>query len=483
MNEPLVSIDFGNSFTKVGVRRSVDDESITVSDGSLGQFDQDLEVCIPTLAAYGARRGKERWWFGGDVAGLDGADGVQVYRNWKPAFFDGLETHLSAAGDVTTVPPLDDRAWKEAQAQFGLPDSQRESFESMRRRSAGGGPTPREIAVGFFRWLKAFVEPICAAEEIDLSGGHRTRITLPAFGAQTRAAGQLQEILTEAGWQMDTIQACLPEPVANAMGIFAEGRNSTWKPNGGRVVRPHFGNMFGGSMLFTAARRRALNKYSRRMHWVFIADLGGYTLDFAMAGFDLTDMSVPQGRYNRQRRLASYSEPLGVTDLDQRVQQALDSAGQEVFREITSSIDQRRLEALHSAVYQQRVYRQGGYRLGVGKASIGEDPAEADRITAAIEGFAAQAAEVAGRFIEVEQYERIDDLILTGGGMNIPEVRDALRDKLSQIGSFKHAYVPALSDEGLGGHYSRLEPLLVRASTALGGSSVYFDFKPVAEVS
>ena len=127
--------------------------------------------------------------------------------------------------------------------------------------------------------------------------------------------------------------------------------------------------------------------------------------------------------------------------------------------------------------------RQGGYRLGIGRASIGEDPAEAERISACIAQFASEIADYAARFIEIEQYDRIDDLILTGGGMNIPEVRDALRERLAHIGSFKHAYVPGLSDEALDDHYSRLQPLLVRAGTALGGSSVYFDFKPVGEAA
>lgn len=264
----------------------------------------------------------------------------------------------------------------------------------------------------------------------------------------------------------------MAEPTANAIGVFGEGRNVVWQPSGSRTLQPHWEQTFSQSPFFEAIQRRLWTPFTRPLHWVLIADLGGYTLDFAMVGFDLGTLDLPGGVHRGKRRLATHSAPLGVAALDRRIAGVLDGQAQGAFADAVGSINQQRLEALHRTVYQ----RDMAYRTA--HAVLNEDPTERARIRACVDTFAADVANVVQHFIEVEQYQRVDDLILTGGGMNIPAVRDAVRDRLADIGRFKHAYVPAEQQEALDDNrYTRLTRKLVRGATALGGSSLYFDVK------
>ena len=55
-----------------------------------------------------------------------------------------------------------------------------------------------------------------------------------------------------------------------------------------------------------------------------VADLGGYTTDFAMVGFDLDNVAFQSnGRHDGKRLLGSYSEPIGVHELDNEVREYL----------------------------------------------------------------------------------------------------------------------------------------------------------------
>ncbi|HHO50885.1 MAG TPA: hypothetical protein ENK18_08410, partial [Deltaproteobacteria bacterium] len=428
----MISIDFGNSYTKVGLRPALDEPSEPAQDGSL-VFDDDLNLCIPTLAAVAERRGRQRWLFGTDVMKLgEGTRGVTVFRNWKPEFFDGDrgDTERDALAQVAR-----DEAWARAKAALGLTEEQRSDFEALQPLPPPPPPLD-EIARGYFRWLKSFLDPICAAEGIELEEAE-TRITLPAFGGQAKAEQEILAVLRGAGFRCARVAPCLPEPVANAIGIFTEGRNVIWRPPGHREPRPHLGHMFRDCRMFQAARAKALNRYGRRMHWTLIADLGGYTLDFAMVGFDLKAMDVPlTGRFQGKRRLSRASMPLGVADLDRRVSEALPPEQHAAFEQVIRTIDQRRLEALHRNLYQRRspYVVQGGITLGGGGDMV--------RIGACLDAFAAQVADVAERFMEIEQHTRIDELILTGGGMNIPAVRDQLCERMVRY-NLRGAYVPS----------------------------------------
>ena len=79
---PVIAIDFGNSFTKVALRRDENEPSRMLTDDTLGW--DELNVCIPTVAVLGP---DDVWRFGSDVVRL-GKSARQVQRNWKPRFFE-----------------------------------------------------------------------------------------------------------------------------------------------------------------------------------------------------------------------------------------------------------------------------------------------------------------------------------------------------------------------------------------------------------
>src|SRR5437868_1773040 len=104
MASSMISIDFGNSYTKVAIRPDVDHTAQVMTDASLSL--DELNMCVPTLAARLERNGKETWYYGTDVMRhrVD-TPGLTVFRNWKPRFFEGVETRLlPPAPKPVTVP-------------------------------------------------------------------------------------------------------------------------------------------------------------------------------------------------------------------------------------------------------------------------------------------------------------------------------------------------------------------------------------------
>ena len=81
-----LSIDFGNSYTKVGIRRGQNETSQVLRSKADLQYDED-NLRIPTVAARVIKNGKELWLFGTDVKLGSKGSVPQVFRNWKPRFF------------------------------------------------------------------------------------------------------------------------------------------------------------------------------------------------------------------------------------------------------------------------------------------------------------------------------------------------------------------------------------------------------------
>ena len=436
-----ISIDFGNSFTKVGIRNRapLDPEGRACSQTGLLQDEwlkmDEHNFCIPTLAARGIEGGKEVWCYGNDLVAKASTMGeLRVYRNWKPLFF------------------------------------------------ANGGPgnaedgTPvRQIGLGYFRWLRDFVDGYCRASGLPGVSSMPVRITLPSFGAQTAAASILVELLAETGWQPTAVRPAVAEPVANSIGIFSEGRNAIWTPDPairGSEAYPFYPEMFGDSEFFEATRQyaRFSGQYDlERTHWVFVADLGGYTTDFAMLGFDLArpDQAFEAAASSRRGCYAHYSEAVGIADLDRRVRSALPEEQQAAFDEMARASDPR-IENFHRLFYATlRPFRSGGVRIAEGP--------EIESVKAAVDDFADEVALSAERFLDMHQFERVDQLLVTGGGFNVPAVRDALVAKLDDF-QLQRVYRPVSRLEtDLDGRHARLNATLVRGATALGGASVYFE--------
>ena len=482
-----LSIDFGNSYTKVGIRTDRNAKSHALRSEADLKYDED-HLCIPTVAARVVQAGQEKWLYGTQVKLGSKAGNVQVFRNWKPRFFQGSEPWLDDMSDFDELEGEAECEWDRFTNELlemlltsgSLVAGKKEEAQAvLERRKASSVATIddfdyEEIGRGYFRWLRSFVEPHCQRMGIGSTGTIPVRITLPSFnGNIAQAQLTLETILEDTGWNLAPRLPTLAEPVANLMGTFSEGRNHVCRdPRPGFRESYSLQPMIGESRLFRAIRSFALSSSSSRppVYWIMIADLGGYTTDFAMVGFDLDEVAIQtDGRYDGKRLMSHHSVPLGVSDLDKQVRRVLSDPNRKSFEALASDVDGLRLDRYHQEVYQ----RLRPYNTGQG--IIGQDAKEKAGIEDVIRRFADRIAEQALKFLVIEQYDHIDELILTGGGCNIPLVRQALREKLGKF-KLKNSYIPISEQEAIPDRCRRLERSLVRGATALGGTSVFFDY-------
>jgi hypothetical protein len=479
---PILSIDFGNSYTKVALRPGREERAEAIKDASLQPFDE-TNLCIPTLAAEYTLNGQTTWLFGTDATRFaEGTTGLFVHRNWKPHFFEkgtvGTPKPVPGAvrARVGAPPGITYAAW--AVMQQSLPQAQLDQIWTSLDNSAPAEegdeeeqeitePELKVIALGFFNWLREFVDPVCVKRIGRRASDIPVRISLPSFGNMAKAELLLREILVDAGWQLDETAPVLPEPLSNALGTFTEGANATRQ----KGTHPDYGTMFGYTGLLQKMKDAILGRGSK-VAWALIVDVGGYTTDFAMVGIDLQDIDARlEGETDGKKRLSHLSKPLGVSALDRRLLAVLPEAKQKALEEVLA--DQQRFEAFHRVCYGKT------HRYTLKSTTIGDTPAEKKVVGDVVQKFAEDTADAVEKFLEINQYEEIDDLILTGGGTLIPKVRDALCARLS-------GYAP----RGLKVHTNfaegetipgarqphQLHVELVRGATAVGGASVYFDF-------
>ncbi len=447
-----LNIDFGNSYTKVGIRRSQDATSQALRSKADLKYDED-NLCIPTVAARVINNGKEQWLFGTDVKLGSKGRAPQVFRNWKPRFFLEEVRQLEDERPWAVGKNLLETGWEgftDIQLQMLLkkplgPEMEKEVRSVLVKRQSVPEQVDqdfdyKQIGKGYFAWLRTFVEPFCKLQGIGTTGEIPVRITLPSFGANSAQARlTLETILEDTGWKPAEKRPALPEPVANLIGTFSGGRNMVWRaPKPDAPECYNLKRMMGDSTLFKAIRSFELASRKSRppIYWVMIADLGGYTTDFAMVGFDLENIEIDQsGSRDGKKLLGHYSEPIGVCDLDKQVRDVLSSAQREAFDSLAGDVDGLRIDRFHQEVYQRlRAYNTG---LGI----IGQNAQEKKKIEDVIRNFADRVAEFAEYFLLIEQYDRIDELILTGGGCNIPLVREAVRQKLARY-DLKNSHIP-----------------------------------------
>jgi len=421
MNDSLLSIDLGNAYTKIAIRRELGEDARLAQDASLG-LDGGLGISIPTVAAHAVRQGRDRWWFGTDVARLpDDNPNLQVFRNWKP--------HLLA----------------------------------------GPNDLHRGLAVGYLRWLREdFLPPVL--ERLDLSFDELgTRLAVPALSLDEGTQHSLLGILMEAGFEPAQIAPLVVEPVTNAIGVFSRGRNIVWQAEPSAAPRPQIGKMFEDSTFLDAVRARTLEKSDRADHWTLLVDLGAFTVDCAMIGFDVEELDTPlDGELAGRARLSSKSWPTGVGELDNRLVAHLPEDKARGLDRVLAHPDARRLEAVHQNLYglRQPYVLPSGVVLGEAR--------DTDLIETVLWSFAAEIANHVEEFLADGGYDRVDTLILTGGGLFVRPVSDRLCARMAQFG-IQGVYLPGPSTHlPLGG---TLSPELVRGGTALGGGSIYFDFR------
>jgi len=218
--------------------------------------------------------------------------------------------------------------------------------------------------------------------------------------------------------------------------------------------------------------REATLADGRKSAWTLTIDLGGYTTDFAMMGFPLDDFepSFTEGTLDDLPRTRHQSTALGVAELDQRIIAALPPGKAAAYQAVLAAPNGVQLENLHRSLLGELK----PYSLGkIGRIGAGSEMAT---IRDVIEQFSNEMADAAETFLQTHQYEVIDDLILTGGGLMIPLIRDHLIGALKhRLSDRAHIHVYRSSNQVIDPRFHQLDQLMIRGATAIGGASVYFD--------
>lgn len=440
-------IDFGNSFTKLALRPDRELPSDYLRCAEL-DFDRGLNLCIPTMAVRLIEGVRERWFFGVDALDVQQyTPGATFFRDWKRDFFQESESEL--------------------REMFGVGVFARKRKKEGRRR----GCSEEEMDVisrGFFRWLREFANRAMQDRGLGGIGEVVTRVSIPSFALGSDEETRLLSVLSQAGFQLAPSQPTIPEPLANAIGVFSDGRNVPGE--GGFGV--NFEEMFWGTRLSEVMRTRSVDlSGTPRIFWSLVADLGAYTLDFAMLGFSTTDpqRSLRQTFYGRER-FGIYSEPLGISHLFQKIRDTLYPAKRPIFDELIAGRLPEEQTLFFENVFMRGIpfeYRNTGMVIGEGE--------EGEQIRKELTVFANLAARKMRLFLDHYRYKRVDEVVFTGGGMNIPVIRDALFAVAEQFNA-THGFVPSHPEEELPASLlDRIDQFQVRGATALGGTSLFFD--------
>jgi hypothetical protein len=492
---PVLCVDFGSAYTKVALRPDEDSPADVVQERALA-FDDEM-FCVPSVVA-GPVGDWSRLSCGLNAVGLKDTAEVKVYRNWKrqllaapePAesrdrvamFLSRLEEqsrHRHLFEDLASAHRLDSAIVWGVAREMGLSEGELE--ESVARTKPafvpGGcdlhldrapernGARRRKsrtnldsethaVAVAYFSWLREFLAPVLRERGVADVSTVAVRVCVPAFDRSlgVRPEGELLEVLREAGWSPHDRCAVLSEPLANAVGVLTGGVNSTLQLRPGAERTINLGKMFRGGPV-----QRALRGGKDGTVRVLAVDVGAYTADFALVTFRRDGLEVAH-------EVTSRSEPLGITELDVRVRDVLPTFASQWL----ATRDVRRQEAFRRSVY-------GGVDRPV-KLSEKESVTRAQvaEIQGVIRTFggeiAARAEATLGR-----DAERIDELILTGGGSNVTALRETLRQRLGGRGA-EVVHMPSPASAASPG----LRPLgqkLVRGGSALGGASIYVDYQ------
>ncbi len=468
MADRVFCIDFGSAYTKVALRRDPSAESRLLTW-------PNIDFCIPSTVAVDRRHGsKPRLAFGDEAADQQSGGGIDVYRNWKRTVF------LTPGSDCPAQSPLEQLLESAELLQladkYGVAQGQLSHLQQLvnTARSLIAGPGGRVVsaesqrrtlaaalAANFFHWLRQRVMEACAKlpttglkyEEIPV------RVAIPAFAEvddHSHPGRQLiLEALNKAGWPLHTEQPTIAEPDANAVGILTKAFNVLNKS--GRI---NLGDMFSKGPLITVLKGDPHHPSYRAL----VIDVGAFTTDFAALSVKPDSKSVtPSGA---GFTIVQHSTPFGVSNLDEEMRVVLKT-------------DDWPVKPTWSdwAKVQQSVYTDGkGYRApGLGRLVGG--PADSEAVQSALASFSKRLAAETERFCDQLPPASMQELIMTGGGSNIPVVREDLQKAATTGGhTYVKTHAPDLkrgkTDSPLVG---KLDEHLARGASALGGASIYYE--------
>jgi hypothetical protein len=471
MLDCVFCIDFGSAYTKVSLRPAAQDSAtlLKCDDSSVLQW-------APTVAAVEWAGSEQKWLFGYAAADVKPSATVTVLSNFKKDLF------ATASAEAPSSPPLEtllrSQDFNELAAKHGVlpPEiAALRSFLASARALAGtrpnGGPPASERRLNnakiattqYLKWLRGRILAVCGTlpnrvlryEDIP------ARLAVPALGGAAELASQpgcrrLREAAEQAGWKLDE-QPFVSEPEANALGVLTHGTNALTP----KKKKINFREMFSRGPLITVLAGDKHHPTYRAL----IIDVGAFTTDFASLWVDTKGRSADTSD-GAGFAVTHHSVAIGMTNLDAEVLNAL----AEDKRAALSGLARRDFEGFQNGVYADGIgYRAKGRVIG----------GEADRpaVQKCISNFTGRlAAETAAFCQQLGPAASMQELILTGGGSNIPAVRDALLVAAQAAGGFVKTHAPNLRPEHAPSPLvDRLDTPLSRGASALGGASVYFE--------
>lgn len=471
MADRVFCIDFGSSFTKVGLRTDPAADAQLVSPVGASSV---VGFCVPSVVAVERRPdNRPRLEYGARATGMTAGGDVAVYRNWKKSLFlrprDGA--HHSPLEAMLGSGELADLA-----ARFDVPPAQitylRQIVAAARGMVAGTGralsaeslehKNATVLAGHFFKWLREQV--LTACERLPGTGlkyeAIPARVAVPAFahgrGVETHPGCQvLLEALRRGGWPLHPEQPLVTEPYSNAIGILTKGKNCVL-----RAGTINLGGMFANGPLITVLKDPRHHPSYRAM----VIDIGAFTTDFARVELDSEGkiISDPDSAFE----FSQHSVPVGVSDLDSHASAALSSEKAAWLR--TAHGDD--VEEFRRMVYGEgKAFPTNTVgRIGAGR--------EGEAIRDAIQTFGRQLAGAVAEFCDGRPPAAMQELILTGGGSTLPAVRDALQ-QAAQVGgnTYVRTHAPALRKTAGGPPVVKLDVDMTRGGSAMGGTSIYFE--------
>jgi hypothetical protein len=475
MSDRIFSVDFGSAYTKVALRTANEDTAEPVRCS-----DEPQEFWAPTVVAADWSKSETRLEFGFRAADIkpDPARKIAVFTNFKKDLFapppDDTAPAAHPLDALLASNEFEALAAKHgvlpqwvgglralagaARHMFGGPNDRGVSPEQRKQDDA------RKLAHHYFKWLRARVLEACKNlphtalkyEEIPL------RVTVPALATsreldQHPGCRRLREALAGTGWRLDA-RLFVTEPESNAVGVLTKGTNAFNKLK----KKINFREMFNKGPFITVLAGDPHHPTYRAL----VIDVGAFTTDFAAL---LIDSGGQKTGASATFNVAQHSVPFGVSDLDRSIQQALPDEK----RLLVEALPRKDFAALQNSVYSDGI----SYRVAPGK-TIGGD-ADRAAVQGCLDEFTKRLKQETVAFCERLEPASMQELVLTGGGNNIPVVRDALIAAAAKLPGQPfvklHAPGPGLKKGITGTLVDKLDDKFARGASALGGASIYFE--------
>lgn len=352
-------------------------------------------------------------------------------RQSRPALIDGEQLIPTLAIETGQKR----RPWvfgnQAAQVKPGPSMTVHRNWKSNLLRAEGEPPDEKtlEVAFAFFGWLLGELQNGAQLpfDVVDAA----VMLCVPAFKSSGATLTQLASVMEEAGWTNELILRT-SEPKANTIGFCTGGTNirTTYDT-------PNWGDMFSMDHPFIRFTRNPTGGSSATLA---VLDIGSFTSDLSLidwhAGADKD--------YLNEGSQSSFRHGI-VEQLDAKcLPPILDEIGETI-----EELGFGELEEVKERLYRGDTYELGGYEIG--------DDDHQELIQVAIEEFCDQLwdqIEPALRKRPVRWY------ILTGGGSNIPGIREGLSKHFKMLGGRGRG--PAILSPGTAS----------RGDTALGATSL-----------